>query len=81
MATISEEVSLTSRVSIFQGKLLDPNTLRPVLHPLEKFPMITWSVRAEILQDFREWRLWHFDLEEVVTERNLFLHIKVVPDI
>lgn len=35
--------------------------------------MITWPVRAEVAQDFREWCVWHLNFQQIVTQRNLLV--------
>lgn len=38
---------------------------------LEKYLLVTGTIGTEVLQDAGQWRVWHLDLEEVVTEWNL----------
>lgn len=64
---------LTSRLPILHSIASNSNVLSSTPDPLQEFAMITWSVRAEVPQDFREWCVWHLNFQQIVTQRNLLV--------
>jgi hypothetical protein len=66
----SLEINL-SRQFICQCELLDAGLFSGTMHPFEKLPVVSWSIRTEVLEDIGQGRVRHIDLEQVITQRNL----------
>lgn len=65
------DVPLTSGLPVHHSIASNPNILSSTFDPLQKLAMITRPIRAEITQNVGEWRVWHLDFQQVVTQRDL----------
>lgn len=63
---------ITPRSLLLHCVLFQPDVGGSAFHPFQEFPVVAWSVRAEVIEDVSKRSLWHGDLQQIIAERDLF---------